>query len=281
MKINYSEHDDKKDIKKAKRIFVYVSEIEFDLSSQCTRMCSFCTPGIPKHRRTTKIFLSKKKHSKILKDIILIDKSYNGALTYCGHGEPTLHPDLNLFFQDAKKMLPNSKVMLYTNGDTFNEKLCKSIYNFVDIVVYDNYDDTVGKKVMAYAIKFNILDKMRCRDHVRGKVYYTSRASTVFSPNIVRSDNCFCPQSKLFFAAEGYWLLCCEDYTQDMKFKHMGLIDFLVSKKRNKILFKLSKGRNDITLCSKCEIRMGHSGGRNIDYGSWYAKLSSIGRLRN
>lgn len=285
MKIGYKKkkqikfNKTKKKIKNARSVLKYVDIIEFDFSSQCTRKCVFCDPGIPRRRRQNKILLDYKLHKNILLEIFLLEPNFNGVLSYCGHGEPTLHPQLNFFLQDARKILPFSKVVLFTNGDKFNRNICDYIDKFVDIVVFDNYDDNVGKSVSNYMVKYNLSNKIRCRDHVGKKRKYNSRAGCVFNPYKKRYDNCFCPQRKLFLAAEGYWLLCCQDYQHKIVFENMGLIDFLTCSKRKNILSDLLKTRKKNILCSRCEIRISPKRGNRRSYGVNPPSLKKIKRL--
>jgi len=278
MRMNYRKKDGYIGmIKESKKFLHNIDVIEFDMTTSCTRKCTFCAPGIPVGRREKRIFLDHKQHVDILKQIVLIDRDYHRKIVYCGHGEPTLHPQLGLFLQNTKKIVKNSKIMLSTNGDTFDKQLCLNIRDFVDVVVFDNYDDRVGKRVLEYAIQYNILDKIRCKDHVGTKIGYSSRAGSVFTPNKIRYDNCFCPQRKLFCAAEGYWLLCCQDYAQTVKFKDIKLIDFLTDHRWNRIISMLSKKRGDVNPCKKCEIRMPKHPRQHI--GDNWPRIDTINRL--
>lgn len=42
---------------------------------------------------------------------------YDGYISLCGFGEPTLHPELGEFIQSCHGMCPRSRILLITNAD--------------------------------------------------------------------------------------------------------------------------------------------------------------------
>jgi len=238
--------------------------VEFDLASQCTRKCSFCSPGIPKWRRAKPRFLDVDLHARVCKDLAeSLWESKDNWLVYCGHGEPLLHPHLVRLLRDARRILPEVSLAVYTNGDLLTRELCCAFEAVdLDCLIWDIYDAKIAKQVPTI-IAQSPLDPERVRiiDHISVTCGYSSRAGTVRKAmDIYEKTPCRFPEGKLFFTFHGYWLLCCEDYA--LREKWPGRYSPSQLNRHpcfSKTLSELKLGnRGKLNICQNCDRDGGH-----------------------
>jgi len=188
--------------------------VEFDLSSACTRKCPFCSPGIPKHRRENPVYLHPGIIFATCMELVIND--FKGCIALCGHGEPTMHPDLIKISVEIKRILPRNSLVLFTNGDLLTVNLLNEL--MVDKIIFDCYDFPTGKKVKETVLKSNKVDKVFCIDHARGVRKFNSRAGAVYA-SVCNNKPCDFMARKVFLTAEGDWITCCNDYKQTNKWR--------------------------------------------------------------
>lgn len=250
--------------------------VEFDTWPGCTRKCSFCAPGIPKERRRQKHGLTLAAHNQVIDDLESL--GYNRLdrwLCYCGHGEPTLNPDLVPMLRYARAKLPRCPIAVYTNGDPVTvELLCQFEALDLDTLIWDCYDKRSGEE-FPKLVKASSLDPSRVRvnDYRKGMAYPSSRCSSVRKGNVKAwiSKPCAMAAGKLFVTDDGVrpaFLLCCEDYKREsldcglsVARGDMSVFGFLAGKQG--LLAELARGnrRKAHRICAKCDRDGGHPTG--------------------
>jgi hypothetical protein len=232
--------------------------VEFDLCSDCTRRCEFCAPGIPEARRKKKLRLDPKRHKAAVDG--LAAAHFAGTVCYAGHGEPLLHPELLPMLRYAREALPAATLCIYTNGDKLTAQLLSALGVLLDYVVFDNYDDTTGRKVYAATVASTVHpDKVRCFDHVGRKVPYSSRCGTVREAEPL-AEPCEAPAHRLFMSADGHWRLCCEDYGWKTKYPGRLTPEKLNTHKPfRRVVDALARGERSAAggVCTRCERTFG------------------------
>ena len=118
------------------------SLIEISDSGTCNRKCSFC-PRSDDGYQDIKEFITTDLHTKLMNE--LSDLNYKGLIMYSGFNEPLLNKEIYKNIFQARKLVPESKIELITNGDVLNEKrlvkLFESGLSTILISVYDGPDD--------------------------------------------------------------------------------------------------------------------------------------------
>ena len=148
--------------------FCFPLHIEAGITNRCNHRCTYCTLDWINHKTddiNTETFL------KMLEDAARIGVK---SIYFAGEGEPTLHPDLDLFVKKAFSL--GLKVSLSTNGSKMNRELAMKIIPYlswirfsVDAFRSDTYSKLhgVGEKEL-----FKVLENIKeCCDLVRGLKY--------------------------------------------------------------------------------------------------------------
>lgn len=121
--------------------------IEIEPTEGCNLGCSFCGLRGIREKGTKPWNLMTVKDAKIIAKKIK-ESGWNSRICFCGHGEPTINPDLLKIIEAFRKELPNHKFQLICNGYGFKhgifeiKKFLKTLekLNFND-VVFDVYSE--------------------------------------------------------------------------------------------------------------------------------------------
>lgn len=254
-----------KSVPQAEKCLIRQTMVEFDVSPRCTRKCAFCSPGIPKGRRKQKAALSLDAHNLLVDELVALGFNRSDRIVcYCGHGEPTLAPGLPYMLRHARERLPAAQVVVYTNGDTLDARMCGVLEaNDVTWVVVDLYDAEAGPRLAAM-VAGSQLDPARVRilDHSKVAFKYNSRCSTVDKPRSGEGRPCVMPAHKLFITdlqGEPAALLCCEDYPRaTISRLAPGALKELAERAAG-ISAELAKGRRSAAspACARCDVQGG------------------------
>lgn len=121
-------------------------QIEIEPTEGCNLGCSFCgLRGIRKNGTKPWNFMTLETAEKIAKKIR--DEKWKSKIQFCGHGEPTLNPELLEIMKIFRRELPNNDMSMMTNGHGFKNnfdlrKFCEELekLGFNDLV-FDVYSD--------------------------------------------------------------------------------------------------------------------------------------------
>ena len=98
------------------------SEVEFNITGLCNRLCFFCPRVDPEVFPNVNEHLSLDLYNKILGDLKAIN--YLGRVSFSGFGEPLLHPQhLNLILA-TEKVLSDYCLDIVSNGDCVTPRRC-------------------------------------------------------------------------------------------------------------------------------------------------------------
>ena len=238
------------------------SWIELSLIDVCNRDCKFCPKSDENIAPNT---FNKMDLGLIQKLIIDLKKiNFEGAFTFCGYGEPLLHPNI----LDITNILGEIwGIEIVTNGDPLNKKNLKDLYNSkVSKLVVSLYD---GPEQIT---KFNemIIESDVPKDFVvlrdrwhKGEEfaeYITNRAGTVKNGNQLAikdltNKKCFYPAYHTQIDWNGDIFLCPHDWQRRNPVGNVMQNDFFEIWKGNmhtKYRKMLFEGRRDKLPCSKC-----------------------------
>lgn len=98
--------------------FNNVNYIEIEISSLCNRECDYCPRSVCKRLRK---LLPKNLFLKIIKELKQIE--FEGGIAFHQYNEPLLEYEYLLWcIKTTAEMLPNVRLILYTNGDLLTKQ---------------------------------------------------------------------------------------------------------------------------------------------------------------
>jgi radical SAM protein with 4Fe4S-binding SPASM domain len=238
------------------------SWIELSLIDVCNRDCSFCPKSDSSIAPNTYNKMEFTLIDKMIEDLQEIN--FDGSFTFCGYGEPLLHPHIA---QITKKIGEFWSVEIVTNGDPLNKKNLRELYyskvSKIVVSMYDGFEQIEKfEKIIREADvprDFVILrDRWITGDEF--SEYITNRAGTVKSGNQTKVEDlkdkkCFYPAYHTQIDWNGDIFLCPHDWQRRnpmgnlMQKKFFEIWTGSLMIKYRKMLFS---GKREAPPCSSC-----------------------------
>ena len=233
--------------------------IEIEATTDCNRQCSFCRPCMLRKDVEHPAYLAEADLAGLLADLAAC--GYTGWISYCGHGEPLLHPRVSELLKATKAALPGCKVLVTTNGDFLTAAWLRENGPYLDNICWDCYADDRTSIEVPLAVRASGFpaDKVAVIDcTVRPGSYWLSRAGTGWKSErapAMRKAPCLNPRGKIFYSARGCFCLCCNDGQRRMS-RQCGLQAWLSDAEYVRACEDLTKGfREPYPQCLECEYR--------------------------
>ena len=122
------------------------SWIELSLIDVCNRTCSFCPKSDLNIAPDTYNKMEMPLINKLAKDLQKIN--FEGYFSFCGYGEPLLHPNINKIIEILGK---NWGIEIVTNGDPLNEENLVTTFKSNKLVSsFDYFNQNVGSLKSSY-----------------------------------------------------------------------------------------------------------------------------------
>lgn len=233
--------------------------IEIETSTFCNRNCPWC-PNSKYRRNKYKKYISKKLFTKIIEDLKEIE--YSGQISLHNYNEPLLDPYLFDHIDLIIKKLPETKIIIFTNGDFLNEDIYNKLKKHGVASLIISLHDAVNSIEKANILIFNILKKINKKgslidvsDHFGKKLKISSqKMETVFyipykkmltsKGRIIKkleknnkNSFCFLPFSSSAIDYEGNMKICCEIYPENKLHESIGIIGNLKEKSFSELWF--------------------------------------------
>lgn len=250
--------------------FPLPSVIEISDSGTCNRTCSFCPRSDPGYE-DIKEFISEKLHSKIMKELSLVD--YKGLIIYSGFNEPLLNKKAYKQISEARNLLPDAKIELITNGDVLNEKRLKELFTAglstllvsvydgpEDIIKFENMCKSVGLDKKQYVIRNRYLPPekdygitMSNRGGLMEKAVHK-----ILPLKKSLSKKCNYPSYTFFIDYNGDVLMCSHDWGKKKILGNLNdnsIIEIWTSKKSMKARSLLINSKRNFSPCNVCDVK--------------------------
>ncbi|MGE3609185.1 MAG: SPASM domain-containing protein [Bacteriovoracaceae bacterium] len=117
------------------------SLIEFNIYGNCNRSCSFCPVSMPEIYTRKMEGIDVSLFEKAMNDLREID--YQGTILFSAFSEPTLHKELPGIIRLAKRIVPQARVEMVSNGDTIRKNKQKLMGYYeagIDRINFSLYD---------------------------------------------------------------------------------------------------------------------------------------------
>lgn len=261
------------------------SLIEFNLLARCTRRCVFCPASEEFYENlygSNRYEFKVKLYKKILFDLKLIN--YEGIVAFSGFSEPFLHKNIIRFVSLSRKYLPNSIIIINTNGDMLNHKVVKAVFDAglsrLDIQLYDSSDqiDYFKSMIDDANVDFDkIFLRRRYFKHGNYGMYLTNRSGLIdtskFRNNSVElpiKQLCFYPFYMMKIDFTGDVIICSHDWSKKSiigNVKDQNVLELWKSEKLNKIRKLLTESNRNFLPCSLCDVKGDKMGKEH--YNAW------------
>lgn len=225
--------------------------VEFNLLNHCNRSCSFCPVAVPYEKLELPI------ETYGLAMMKLKELNYTGLIVFSGFSEPTLHSDLYELIDIKTQLLPDSTLLMNTNGDRLSKDMIDVLFRKgLDVLQVSCYDEKTLNK-------FSDDERLVIRDRVSNKDFINNRAGSLYNIDKPLNTICNYPYYTLYIDYNGDLLLCCHDYKKQYTIGNV-LTDNIheVWLKENTI-----RGNRDHNPCKRCDV-MGNKTG-NVNYETY------------
>ena len=235
--------------------------ISIETINRCNSTCSFC----PANRNSDKRPFAKMDEA-LFKKIIgeLADLKYDGYLNLYVNNEPFMDTRIEEWYKYASEMLPNARMLLYTNGTLITEERFKSVIPYIDKMIINNYSEDLNLheniKTIYELVKTtpDYWEKDITIQIRYIKEILTNRAGTAPNNNRKRNSGkiCIMPFTDFTIYPNGDVGLCCSDALEKTKYgnvRNQGLYEIWTSEIYRKLRDIIGHNRDDYDFCEGCD----------------------------
>lgn len=238
------------------KVFNIFSIVVIETSSGCNRRCSYC-PNSKFDRGLMKN--DKKMEKELFYKIIdeLFELKWFGQMQFHLYNEPLLDERLPDLVKYSRLKLPNSSIVIYTNGDyltidLYNKLVESGVTGFV-ITEHTNRKPDAIEKLLEYRKSITrsqvsvISRKLERFDSRGGLIELSVRAK--------ESKYCLWGTHSFIVNYEGEAVLCCEDYFNTVKLgnvAHERLMDIWNKPNYKELRNELKARIFKLAICKKC-----------------------------
>lgn len=216
--------------------------VEIEPVEGCNLGCSFCgLRGIRKHGTRPWKMMDVETAETIARKIA--DEGWRSRISFCGHGEPTINPDLLKIIAVFRQYLPDNDFSILTNGygfrnevfdiNDFYEEVCRLCVNDIIFDVYAEDGDwraiyRLPEEVLSNVRTMGVDDTFRNAGRKRRQTRIMLYPLEVEKKSLRKMQNhcgaaapldyrrehtvCTKPFRELFIRWNGRVALCCDDF---------------------------------------------------------------------
>jgi radical SAM protein with 4Fe4S-binding SPASM domain len=191
--------------------------VTIETINRCNNKCSFCPASIGNETRPL-YKMQKDLFEKIIAELKVIN--YNGILELFVNNEPFLDERIIDFHEFARTELPDSCILLFTNGLLFTLDKFLKIAPFVNQIIINNYNSTLVlhdnvKKIWEYSQKnkehFPHLEIVIQKRFIDEKLSNRNNSAPNKKATREIKEPCLAPFTDLTIYPNGIVGLCCSD----------------------------------------------------------------------
>lgn len=190
--------------------------ISIETINRCNSTCDFC-PANRNSECRPYMKMDDELFEKIIGD--LHSWNYSGYLNLYVNNEPLIDNKIEEKYTYAKKMLPNAKMLLYTNGTLLSIERFEKLAGVVDKMIINNYSENLTlhnniREIYEYAKNDKVLKDKDITIQVRYiHEILTNRAGSAPNKKKKRKQHkiCIMPYTDITIYPNGVCGLCCSD----------------------------------------------------------------------
>lgn len=237
--------------------FDMFSQVYFDTITTCNRRCHYC-PNSKYDRGLMRNM--EKMETRLFYKVIdeLADINWKGELAPNFFGEPLLDNRLTDLVKYAREKIPESKIILYTNGDFLKAELYKNLIragvNVFTITRHPGGAPPFINEIMEYR-KINGCNNVELNYQTLKTIYNRGDAEIGEGSNGKGCEDTALRNIGIHW--NGDVIFCCNDYFVAVKFgnvKNEKLIDIWKKPYYKQIRKEIRKGCFTLNICKKCKM---------------------------
>ncbi|MDP2860962.1 MAG: SPASM domain-containing protein [bacterium] len=232
----------------------------------CNRSCPYCVVEKPEFGSSRKTFvMDDVTYEGILSGLrgfrrIGSTHGFNGALFLNGYGEPLLDKKIAARVALARRILPDARIGLFSNGDFLTEETFLGLAQAgVNKVVLTPHDGSFKHEVYEVASRYKELGILQLNKPLE---FFSNRGGMINVPRdklISPTSRCISSTYSFWVAADGTIAMCCNDATLTVPMGIAGqkpLLDTWNSPEYMRTRQALRHGRWDELpeICTKCRV---------------------------
>ncbi|MBQ8625902.1 MAG: SPASM domain-containing protein [Agathobacter sp.] len=247
------------ELKKAVPLFEH---IEIETYNRCNGVCDFCPVSVKAESRK-KCLMDIELFKKIIDE--LADLNYSGRLCLFSNNEPFLDSRIIELHKYARKMLPNARMHLYTNGTLLTLDKFIEIMKYLDELIIDNYNQELKLIPNARRIKEYCEEHPELIERVtivlrKPKEILATRGGD--APNrhekiSYENTKCVNPFRQMIVRPDGKVSLCCNDPLGKNTMGDLNrssVTEVWYGEEFRKVREALAKGRQYWPHCKYCDV---------------------------
>jgi radical SAM protein with 4Fe4S-binding SPASM domain len=263
------------------------SVIEISESGTCNRKCVFCPRSDPEYPDVQE-FISADLIHKLASE--LAQYSYSGIFLFSGFVEPMLDKNIFSHIETVRKLLPNARIEMVTNGDVLNlerlNRLFESGLSTLLISVYDTEEDAKRFENMCVDAKLNpkqyVIRHRYLPEEQTFGITINNRAGmmagaqyAISAPTRALDLPCHYPHYTFFMDYLGDVLMCPHDWGKKKimgNIKKQSFADVWLSKGFFGVRKLLASGTRTISPCNVCDVKGTLMGAPHVEAWTDYAE---------
>ena len=235
--------------------------IEIETINRCNGSCDFC-PVSQKNDIRAEKYMDEALFHKIINQ--LAELNYGGRLALFSNNEPFLDERILEFHKYARKMLPNARMHLFTNGTLLTLDKFIELIKYLDELIIDNYQQDLRLHKNSQRIADYCNEHMELKEKVtivlrKPHEILTSRGGD--APNRKEMPSyadakCVLPFKQMIVRPDGKVSLCCNDPYGKCTLGDLNmesLTDVWYGKAFEEVRTRILKGRGELSHCSHCD----------------------------
>lgn len=241
-------------------------EVEFETTAYCNRKCEYC-PNVEFERfgASDGFYMKEEVFETLIQQ--LADIGFKGQIAPHLYGEPLTDPRIVRWITHMRKMLPEVRIKIVTNGDFLNkEKFDQLLDAGLDVLFLSKHSDKLrkGSRELLESLPEDIKEKHIVyndfyTDYHNDQTMFTNRGGEVE----LKSEKSGRPPIMCVYATypvintHGDLTLCCQDFHS----KHINgnimerhLRDIWWDPKNIELRTRIYQGHFDIPICKDCRM---------------------------
>jgi radical SAM protein with 4Fe4S-binding SPASM domain len=233
--------------------------VEVETIATCNRTCSYCPNSAFDRGHAKNEKLMGEDVFRLIVDQ-LAEVGFWGRLSPHFYGEPLLDERLEGLMAYARKKLPLTKLVIFTNGDLLGPDRYQSLVNAgVDGFLVTQHGERPSPKLVKLRRKLDQTpDDRGIRFDYRAftsESELSNRAGLVDHALLETKSDCGLPAENVTIDHAGNVVLCCNDYHSSVKFgnvRETHLMEIWRSEDFRRIRRDLLGGHFELEICQKC-----------------------------